>query len=240
MEAGMKKSNDVFVSAVVVAAGKSSRMNMDTNKQYIEIGGVPVLARTLLAFQNCDKVREIIVVVNGQDILFCKQEIIDNYDLDKVKKLVAGGEERQESVYNGLIEVSEKCDIVLIHDGARPFVREESIYESISAAFEYGASCVAVPSKDTIKSADDDGFVNRTLDRKKLWIIQTPQAFRYELIMDAHRKAMEDGFKGTDDAVLVERLGLPLKLIMGSYDNIKITTQEDLIIGEAIAESRDD
>lgn len=236
----MKKSNDVFVSAVVVAAGKSSRMNMDTNKQYIEIGGVPVLARTLLAFQNCDKVREIIVVVNGQDILFCKQEIIDNYDLDKVKKLVAGGEERQESVYNGLIEVSEKCDIVLIHDGARPFVREESIYESISAAFEYGASCVAVPSKDTIKSADDDGFVNRTLDRKKLWIIQTPQAFRYELIMDAHRKAMEDGFKGTDDAVLVERLGLPLKLIMGSYDNIKITTQEDLIIGEAIAESRDD
>ena len=236
----MKKSNDVFVSAVVVAAGKSSRMNMDTNKQYIEIGGVPVLARTLLAFQNCDKVREIIVVVNGQDILFCKQEIIDNYDLDKVKKLVAGGEERQESVYNGLIEVSEKCDIVLIHDGARPFVREESIYESISAAFEYGASCVAVPSKDTIKSADDDGFVNRTLDRKKLWIIQTPQAFRYELIMDAHRKAMEDGFKGTDDAVLVERLGLPLKLVMGSYDNIKITTQEDLIIGEAIAESRDD
>lgn len=236
----MKKSNEVFVSAVVVAAGKGSRMNMDTNKQYIEIGGIPVLARTLLTLQNCDMINEIILVVNGQDIIFCKQEIIDSYELDKVKKLVAGGEERQESVYNGLLEVNEECDIVVIHDGARPFVREESISGSISAAYEYGASCVAVPSKDTIKSADEDGFVNRTLDRSKLWIIQTPQAFRYELIMDAHKKAIEDGFKGTDDAVLIERLGLPLKLVMGSYDNIKITTQEDLIIGEAIADSRDD
>ncbi|AUS95583.1 2-C-methyl-D-erythritol 4-phosphate cytidylyltransferase [Clostridium thermosuccinogenes] len=235
----MKKSKEVLVSAVVVAAGKGTRMHMDKNKQYIEIGEVPVLARTLLTLQKCGRVSEIIVVVNSQDIVYCKQEIIDGYGLYKVKKIVAGGETRQNSVYNGLLDVSQNCEIVLIHDGARPFVREESIEESITAALEHGASCVAVPSKDTIKSADENGFVSGTLDRKALWMTQTPQTFRYQLIMDAHKKAIDDGFDGTDDAVLVERLGFPIKLVMGSYDNIKITTQEDLILGEAIADSRE-
>jgi len=236
----MKKNRDLFISAVIVAAGKGSRMKMDINKQYVEIGGVPVLARTIQVFEDCSMVDEIVVVVNEQDIFYCKEHIVDEFGFTKIKKLVSGGATRQNSVYNGILEVSERCDIVLIHDGARPFILEESIIESIYAAQEYGASCVAVPVKDTIKIADSEGFVERTLDRSLLWSIQTPQTFRLELIMQAHKKAAESGFIGTDDAVLVERLGHRLKLVMGSYDNIKITTREDLALAEAIISSREE
>lgn len=235
----MKKAGNPPVSAVIVAAGQGRRMNADKNKQYIEIAGKPVLARTLEVFQECSCIDEIILVVNSQDILFCKQDIVDFYGITKVKSLVAGGRERQESVYNGLLEVDGKCGIVLIHDGARPFVSVQSIQESVEAAREYGASCVAVPVKDTIKTADGEGFIDKTLDRTVIWSIQTPQTFKYELVMKAHNAARAEGFSGTDDAVLVERLGVRTRLVMGDYTNIKITTPEDLIFGEAIAAEYD-
>lgn len=234
MEVNMKKLSDIFVSAVIVAAGKGTRMNMDVNKQYIDVCGKPVLARTLHVFEECKAIKEIVLVVNEKDILYCMQNIIDEYSFSKVKVIVAGGEERQNSVYNGLIEIDSECDVVLIHDGARPFVNEESINKVIQAAKEVGAACIAVPVKDTIKQADDDDFVDKTLDRSKLWSIQTPQAFIYGLIIEAHKKAIEDGFTGTDDTVLVERIGHKVKLVMGGYDNIKITTKEDIAIAEAL------
>ncbi|HHW47541.1 MAG TPA: 2-C-methyl-D-erythritol 4-phosphate cytidylyltransferase [Clostridiaceae bacterium] len=234
----MKKLPDLFVSSVIVAAGKGTRMNMDINKQYLEICGIPVLARTLQVFEDCRFINEIVLVVNEYEILYCKQNIIDEYGFTKVKTLVAGGLERQDSVYNGLLEVDKSCDIVLIHDGARPFAGEKNIIDSIYAAYEFGASCVAVPVKDTVKRSDKDGFVVETLDRSALWLIQTPQTFKYGLILDAHKKALEDGFIGTDDASLVERLGHKPKLVMGGYDNIKITTREDIPVAEAILNCR--
>ncbi|NJD01742.1 MAG: 2-C-methyl-D-erythritol 4-phosphate cytidylyltransferase [Ruminiclostridium sp.] len=232
----MKKTGDKRICALIAAAGKGSRMNMDINKQYIEVGGKPILARTIEIFEDCGQVGEIILVVNSNDIVYCKQNIVDVFGFRKVTAIVAGGDTRQASVYNGLLQLDGNCGIVLIHDGARPFVSEESVAESIAIAREFGAACVAVPVKDTIKSADDNDIVQETLERSRLWSIQTPQTFRYGLILDAHKKALEAGFSGTDDAVLVERLGHPLRLVYGSYYNIKITTEEDLILAEAIAE----
>ncbi len=236
MAATVKKNSGKKICALITAAGKGSRMNMDINKQYIEIGGKPILARTIGIFEECGRVDEIILVVNGNDIVYCKQNIVDTFGFRKVAAIVAGGDTRQASVYNGLSHLKEDCGIVLIHDGARPFVSEESIMESVAVADEFGAACVAVPVKDTIKSADDKNVVRETLDRSRLWSVQTPQTFNYGLILDAHRKALEAGFAGTDDAMLVERLGHPLRLVYGSYYNIKITTEEDLVLAEAIAD----
>jgi 2-C-methyl-D-erythritol 4-phosphate cytidylyltransferase len=232
----MKNKDDLFVSAVIVAAGKGTRMNIDKNKMYVEVYDKPILARTVQVFQDSGFIDEIILVVNSQELVMCKQNIVDYYDLDKVKTLVCGGSERQYSVYNGIREVNKDCDILLIHDGARPFVSEENIMDSIDAAVEFGAATIAVPVKDTIKVADTECFARETLDRSTLWSIQTPQAFKYNLIADAHMKAFEEGFLGTDDAVLVERLGYKMKLVMGSYNNIKITTKEDLAIARSIIE----
>lgn len=229
----------MFTSAVIVAAGKGKRMYIDMNKQYVEIEGKPIIARTLQVFEECGMIDEIILVVNEQDIIYCKKNIIDVYGFDKVKTLACGGEERQNSVYNGLAQVSGGCEIVLIHDGARPFVSEKCIIDSINAAEKHGAACLAVPVKDTIKVSDEEGFVHETLDRSTLWSVQTPQTFKYEIIMQAHKKALDEGFRGTDDAVLVERMGIRSKLVMGSYDNIKITTQEDLLMAELIARKKE-
>jgi len=235
----MKKLEGKFTSAVIVAAGRGTRMNMDINKQYMEISGKQVLARTLQVIEDCEYVNEIVLVVNPLDIMYCKQSIIDIYGFEKVKTIVAGGNERQNSVYNGLLEVSKDCEILIIHDGARPFLEEKNIIDSITAALEFGSACTAVPVKDTIKSVDSENFVLETPDRKKLWAIQTPQTFKYSIIMEAHARAIREGYIGTDDAVLVERLGIPTKLVMGSYFNIKITTKEDIVLAEAIVNSVD-
>lgn len=231
------KKDKLYISAVIVAAGRGTRMNMEMNKQYIEVCGKPVLAWTLQVFEDTVVIDEIILVVNEQELVYCKQQIVEKYKLKKVRTLVAGGKERQDSVYSGLMEVDPSCDIVLVHDGARPFVTRKILEESIDAAREFGASCVAVPVKDTIKIEDSNQFVNETLDRSILWAIQTPQTFQFDLLFKAHNKAMEEGFKGTDDSVLVERMGVRTKLTMGSYNNIKITTKEDLVMAEAIARS---
>lgn len=222
------------ISVVIAAAGKGSRMGLQQNKQYTEILGKPVLARTIQVFEDFSVVDEIIVTVGEAEVEYCSENIVGKYGFSKVKAVAAGGTSRQKSVYNGLQRVSDDCSIVLIHDGARPFIDSGSISACIDAAKESGAACAAVPVKDTIKRAGKEGFVNETIDRSGLWSIQTPQAFHYRLIMDAHSKAGIEGFDGTDDAVLVERLGHRVRLVMCSYFNIKITTKEDLIIAESI------
>jgi 2-C-methyl-D-erythritol 4-phosphate cytidylyltransferase len=234
----MKKAKSK-VSAIIVAAGKGLRMNMNGSKQFIEIAGKPVLARTVQAFENCEAVDEIIIVVNMEDIVYCKHNIVDEYGFSKVSVITAGGATRQESVYHGLTQLKDTEGIVLIHDGARPFIGHERILENIAAAEEYGACCEAVPVKDTVKQADPGGIVEITLKRESLWAAQTPQSFKHDIILKAHKKAIEEGFTGTDDATLVERLGYPMRLIKGSYNNIKITTQEDLLLAEAIANKLD-
>ena len=221
------------VSAVVAAAGKGTRMGLDTNKLYMELLGQPILAVTLKKFEDSDLIDEIIIVSHEDEIGHCRS-ITDRFGFSKVKAIVPGGRTRQQSVYNGLKRVSADCGIVLIHDGARPFIDEKGIRECTEAAVKYGAAVAAVPAKDTIKRSDDEDFVTETVDRDGLWYIQTPQAFRYGLIMEAHRKAEAEGFEGTDDAVLAERAGNKVRLVMCNYFNIKITTREDLVIAEAI------
>ena len=230
----MYSSGKGAISVVITAAGKGTRMGIEQNKQYVEIMGKPILARTIQAFEDCSLIDEIIITVNESEIESCKENIVGIYHFHKVKAIVAGGASRQQSVFNGLQEVTEHCSIVLIHDGARPFIDEASISACIHGAEIYGAACAAVPVKDTIKRADSDDFIQETVDRSSLWSIQTPQVFQFRLIMDAHRIAIKEGFDGTDDSILAERLGHKVQLVMCSYYNIKITTKEDLSIAEAI------
>lgn len=226
-----------LVSVVIAAAGKGLRMGLEKNKQYIGLLGKPVLARTIQKFEDSTLVDEIIVVANEDELELCREEVLEKYKYRKVKAITAGGRTRQQSVYKGLCQVSPGCNIVLIHDGARPFIDLKSIERCIEAVQEHGAAVVAVPAKDSIKRAGPDGFVEETVERNGLWSIQTPQGFRYELIMDAHRKAEQAGFDGTDDAVLAERAGHKVMLVMGSYNNIKLTTKEDLMIADFICRS---
>ncbi|MCG1012356.1 2-C-methyl-D-erythritol 4-phosphate cytidylyltransferase [Tepidanaerobacter sp. GT38] len=221
----------MHVSAVIAAGGKGRRMNSSISKQFLNIKGRPILYYTLKKFERIDKIKSIILVVGADDIDFTREEIVKRYKFKKIK-IVQGGKERQDSVYNGLRELSPQTDIVVIHDGVRPFVPVTIIEKSIAAAAKYKAVGVAVPVKDTIKVVDDNYTIKNTPDRKTLWAMQTPQSFTYDVIMRAYEKAMCDGFYGTDDTVLVERLGLTVKIIEGAYENIKITTPEDIIFAE--------
>lgn len=209
-------------------------MGPGQNKQYMDILGKPVLARAIQAFEECGIIDEIIIVSGNNGITYCRENIVGKYGFGKVRAVVAGGASRQQSVYNGLRQVSADCGIVLIHDGARPFIDKGCIAECVKAAEENGAACAAVPLKDTVKRSDAEGFIEETVDRSRLWSVQTPQAFRYGLILEAHRRAEAEGFEGTDDAVLAERLGYKVKLLLCSYYNIKITTKEDMAMAEAI------
>lgn len=230
----MQTRSRSLTAAVIAAAGRGTRMDIGINKQYVEIQGAPILALTIGKFESCSLVDEIIIAANKDEIDYCNKNIIEKFGFMKVKSVTEGGESRQRSVYNGLKQVSADCGIVLIHDGARPFVSQDGIIECINAARSYGAVCMAVPVKDTIKESDTDGFVTRTPDRGNLWQIQTPQAFSYELIMDVHDRAAHDMFEATDDAMLAERYGHRVRLVMGDYFNIKVTTKEDLVFAEAL------
>lgn len=223
------------VTAIITAAGKGTRMQSDINKQYIEVAGIPVLARTVNVFQQCEQIDDIIIVVNEEDINFCRRNIVQQYNFSKVRSLVSGGAERQISVFKGLCAVGDNCGIVLIHDGARPFVTNKNVIDCINGVKNFSACGIGVRLKDTVKMSDEQDFVTDTPDRSRLWSIQTPQGFEYNLIKAAHDKAYQNGYVGTDDMVLVEMQGIPVKIIEGNYRNIKITTQEDLIIGEAFA-----
>lgn len=228
--------NGKFVSAIIAAAGQGKRMGGAVNKQYLMLLDKPVLAHTILKFEECGIVDEIIVVVHPEEKKYCEENIIGAYDFKKVSKVVSGGEERQQSIYNGLKSVKPECDIVVIHDGARPFVTVKYIVDSVDEAIVHKAVGVGVPVKDTIKVVDEANHILYTPERKMLWAIQTPQVFEYALLLKAHEKAKEEGYLGTDDTVLIEKIKQEVKMIMGGYDNIKITTPEDLSIGKAILE----
>lgn len=227
-----------YISAIIAAAGMSNRMKSKINKQFININGKPILAHTLEKFQRCKYIDEIIVVAREDEINYCKKEVVKRYGFNKVTKIVRGGKERQDSVYNGILALNEKTDIVVSHDGARPFVKIKNIVDSIKGAVEYGACVVGTPVKDTIKFVKDGEEIDSTPNRDILWAAQTPQSFKREILMEGYRKAIEDNFVGTDDSVLVERLGIQVKIIMGSYENIKITTPEDIIIAESILKDK--
>ena len=219
-------------AAVIVAAGKGKRMGTEISKQFLPLRGKEILAHTVEKFEHAENIRDI-VLVTGQDSLQDVQDMAQEYGWQKIISVVAGGKERQDSVWNGLLAVSEDTEIVLIHDGVRPFVTEDILNLSIETAVEMGGCVAGVPAKDTIKVCNSENISVDTPDRSTLWQIQTPQTFQKERIVKAYKQAKDAGFIGTDAASLAEYSGYPVKVIMGSYRNIKITTQEDLLIGEA-------
>jgi 2-C-methyl-D-erythritol 4-phosphate cytidylyltransferase len=214
--------------AVIVSAGKGLRFMEGKKKQFYSLGGKPILAHTLDKFETCPLIRSVFLVVGQEDLDYCLKEIVEKYGFQKVSKIVPGGKRRQESVKNGIDALPKDADIVAIHDGVRPLVTRAMIEDSIYSAVRYGAVVLAMPVKETIKVSNPDGTVLRTLDRDSLWQIQTPQTFQVNVIREAYYRATEDGFVGTDDASLVERLDVKVHILPGSYTNIKITTPEDL------------
>jgi 2-C-methyl-D-erythritol 4-phosphate cytidylyltransferase len=216
--------------AVIVSAGKGLRFMEGKKKQFHSLGGKPILAHTLDKFETCPLIRSILLVVGQEDMDYCLKEIIEQYKFQKISQIVPGGKRRQESVKNGIDALPKDADVVVIHDGVRPFVTKAMIEDTIHSAERVGAVVLAMPVKDTIKVSNPDGTVLKTLDRESLWQIQTPQTFRVSVIKEAYYRAAEDGFVGTDDASLVERLGVKVHILPGSYTNIKITTPEDLFL----------
>lgn len=219
-------------TAIIMAAGKGKRMQTAVSKQFLPVCGKEILAWTVDVFEKSPLVDTILLMASAdgkEDV----QHLWDSYGWKKVATVLEGGKERQNSVANGLAAVGEETDIVLIHDGVRPFVTEEMIADSIVAAQAYGGAVIGVPAKDTIKVCSADGLAVETPDRSTLWQIQTPQTFQRDLIVNAYEKADRDGFLGTDDASVAEFAGHQVKVVMGSYRNIKITTKEDLVIAEA-------
>ena len=222
------------VYAIIVAAGKGIRLKGALRKQYIALNGVPILRHTLNNFDSCDQVNQIVVVVPKADLDFCRNEILMTAELRKEVHLVGGGDERQDSVFIGLKTIKSEDGIVLIHDGVRPFVQQSHLVACIDGAAEFGACILGIPAFDTVKRVNSKYLITQTLKRDKLWLAQTPQAFELKLIKKAHEAAKQEGFIGTDDASLVERLGGTVKIIPGSRNNIKITDQSDLMLAQAL------
>ena len=228
------------ITAIVLAAGSGSRMKSKTKKQFMEIKGKPVIWYSLFEFEK-SRVDEIILVTGKEYIDYCKKEIVEKYNLKKIKNVVAGGSERYESVYNGLKEVTG--NIVLIHDGARPLINNEIIERSIEGTIKSDACVVGVPVKDTIKRANKEGYIIDTPNRSELWITQTPQSFKTDLVKMAYKKMKEELEKGnttlniTDDAMVVEEFTTnQVRFVQGDYKNIKVTTPEDIDIAELFIE----
>ena len=229
METGKK---EVF-AAVVLAAGRGKRMESSVHKQYLLLHEKPVLYYALKAFEE-SPVQEIVLVVGKGEIEYCQKEIVEKYGFQKISHIIEGGAERYHSVYCGLKAI-KGADYVLIHDGARPFITEEILERGMFGVQETGACVVGMPSKDTVKVADEADFVSETPDRKRVWTVQTPQIFSYDLIRGAYESIRKKDMTGvTDDAMVVEQeTGTKILLVEGSYQNIKITTPEDLAIAEA-------
>lgn len=221
------------ISAIVLAAGKGSRMNSATKKQFMEINGKPVLWYSLFAFETYG-VDQIVLVTGKEDMEYCRKEIVEKYGFTKVTDIVEGGKERYQSVYNGLKKVTG--NIVMIHDGARPLVSGAIIDRCVKGTVEYGACVAGVPVKDTIKILDENRAVTDTPDRNRLWITQTPQSFMYELVKNAYDKMQKSNSENvTDDAMVVERFSdHEVRFVEGEYSNIKVTTPEDIFIAETL------
>jgi len=220
--------------AIIPAGGAGRRMGGGVPKQFLPLAGVPVLVHTLRAFQRSPIIDEIFLVVPEGDMAAVRRDFVEGWGLSKVTAVIAGGTERQDSVANALMQVRDVHGIVLVHDGVRPFVSEELISRVVAAADEHGAAAVGVPVRDTVKSVSTAGKVVKTVEREGLWLTQTPQAFRRQLICAAYEKAAQDRFSGTDDSSLVERMGVSVRMIPGDHDNIKLTTPEDLALGAII------
>ena len=220
------------VCAVVPAGGTGIRMGGTVPKQFLELNGKPILYYTLKTLQDCGIISELILVVPEKEYDNACTDWLGKPEI--VTKVVVGGKKRQDSVYNGFCELSQKTEIVLVHDGVRPFLSHQMIQKSVDAAREYGAAITAIPVNDTIKRVDDSGLVSQTVDRDGLWRVQTPQVFRYELLQEAFKKANSEKFYGTDEGTLIEHLGKPVKVVEGSEQNIKITRPEDLRLSEIL------
>lgn len=224
------------VHVLVPAAGSGTRLGGDTRKQYLELGDRPVLVQTLTRLASQPQITFIHLIVPDGDVDYCRSELVDHYRLDKIGEVIPGGTERQDSVRNGLKACgAAEQDVILIHDGVRPFFPRDQIGFLIQLAAVEGAALLAIPAQDTIKEVFD-GRVRTTLDRSLLWQVQTPQAFRYDRIQEAHRRAFENGYSGTDDASLVEWCGWPVVVLPGHPHNIKITTPSDLALARALLE----
>lgn len=220
-------------AVVIVAGGKGSRMRSTESKQYLMLGSKPILVHTLEAFQAIDAV-DFIALVAGADELCRAGELVEQYGLSKVKAVVAGGQERQDSVYHGLQAIPRDCEWVMVHDAVRPFVAAEKVMQCLREAKRAGAAVLAVPVKDTIKVVNAAGTIVSTPERRSLWAIQTPQAFRLSELLNAHGQARRDQYTGTDDSALMERIGHKVRIVEGDYHNIKITTPEDMDWAEMI------
>jgi 2-C-methyl-D-erythritol 4-phosphate cytidylyltransferase len=225
-----QKDDSSGILAVIPSAGSGVRMESRRPKQFLDLGGVPLLAVTLRAFQLSPVIQEINLVVPGEERDYCRREIVEKYGLEKVKQVVCGGERRQDSVRLGL-EASEGSGfgLAVIHDGVRPLVGADLIRNVVEAARKTGAAIAALPAKDTVKEVSEERVVRRTHDRRRIWLVQTPQAFRFGEILAAHRRALTEGWGDvTDDALLLERMGVPVRVVEGAEENIKVTTPHDL------------
>ncbi len=225
-------------TVLIPAAGTGRRMGGSISKQYLELAGKPILAHTLTLFENHPLIENIYLISPPDDISYCQQQIIDRYGFSKVRRIVAGGAERQDSVQNGLdalVEdgVTQPRHPILIHDGARPLFDCKRLSTLIDIVCRTGACAIGVPVKDTIKNVENNKITGSP-DRSRLWQAQTPQGFHYQLIKEAFDRADDDGFTATDDASLVERLGHPVQILEGDYRNIKVTTPEDILIAVAL------
>lgn len=224
------------VTAIVPAAGKGKRMGGVIGKPYLLLGGKPILSYTLKTLNLSPEIQEIILVTRPEEVDYCEKEVVRRYNLSKVAAVIPGGEERQDSVYQGLKYLKDIPDLILIHDAVRPFLTERLIREVIKAASSFKAAIAAIPVRDTIKEVDKEGLVKKTIPRDNIWDIQTPQAFEYSLLRQAYEEAFRHNFYATDDAALVERCGYKVKIVSGAPENIKITLPGDLPLAEAILE----
>jgi 2-C-methyl-D-erythritol 4-phosphate cytidylyltransferase len=228
----------MITNALIVAAGEGQRMGGKVKKQFIPLKGMPLLLYTIKAFEEFEKIGHIYLVLDEGDFRYCMEEIVEKHGIRKVSRLVPGGDRRQDSVWNGLQAMEGNCDIVIVHDGARPFVSSDILKRLTAAMRNAQAVITAVPALDTVKRVGEGGNVVDTLQRDTLFHIQTPQGFRYDVIREAYRRAMGEGIQGTDDAYFVERMGIEVKVIEGSPLNIKVTTPEDIALARYILQER--
>ncbi len=225
------KDGNPFVSAVIVAAGGATRMGM--NKMLLDLGSRTVFERTVDAFEECGAIDEVVIVSSKENTARYRELVRQNL-YSKVTSIVSGGPTRQESVRIGLTACDRRADLVAVHDGARPLIKPDTIVKAVDLASEYGAAAAAIKSRDSIKTIDAEGFAVGTVDRDTTILVQTPQVFRRDMIVEAHERAAADGFSGTDDCALVERMGVRIKLVFLTYFNIKLTVPDDLALAKAV------
>jgi len=230
-----------MIAAIITAAGKGTRIKSNISKQFIHIFDKPILAHTIGSFQKSNRINEIYVTVSEDNIDFCEKEIVDKNGFSKVKELVVGGETRQASVFNALKKVPKKCRIVAVHDGVRPLISPEEIDYLINSLIKHNKKddqvrgiIIAAPAYETVKRINRDNIIDCTVQRSEVCMAQTPQTFFYNDLLEAHEKANDDSYIGTDDASLVERMGWKVKVVIGKHENIKVTTPMDLFLAELI------